>query len=90
MSGGFVVRLARTGRDIAVPAGQSILQALEEAGLTPAHSCRSGTCGSCETTVLEGAPLHRDGVLTEAERLAGRTMMICRSRSRSPLLVLDL
>jgi ferredoxin len=84
------VRLARSGREIEVAAGHSILDALEQAGLSPAHSCRSGTCGACETTVLEGTPLHRDGVLTEAERKAGRSMMICCSRAKGALLVLDL
>lgn len=88
--GGFVVRLARSGRECPVPKGRSILEALEAAGLTPAHSCRSGVCGACETRVLEGRPAHRDSILSEAERQAGRTMMICCSGARDALLVLDL
>jgi ferredoxin len=62
----------------------------EEAGLVILSSCREGTCGTCETEVIEGVPDHRDSVLTEPEREAGELMMICVSRSRSPRLVLDL
>jgi ferredoxin len=53
-------------------------------------SCREGTCGTCETTVLDGVPEHRDSLLTEEEQAAGDTMLICVSRSRTPRLVLEL
>jgi ferredoxin len=49
-----------------------------------------GTCGTCETAVLEGAPDHRDSVLDEEARDAGDTMMICVSRAATRRLVLDL
>ncbi|ANN78026.1 PDR/VanB family oxidoreductase [Bordetella flabilis] len=88
--GGFNVRLARSGRSVRVPPGHSILQALLDAGEAPAHSCQQGVCGSCETAVLAGRPEHRDQVLSEAERAAGKTMMICCSGSLDAELVLDL
>ena len=53
-------------------------------------SCRKGTCGTCETPVLEGEVEHRDSVLTPDEQAAGDTMMICVSRAAGPRLVLDL
>lgn len=86
----FEVVLARSGRTIAVPAGTSILAALEDAGLTVLSSCQEGTCGTCETGVLGGEPDHRDSVLTRAEQDASQVMMICVSRARTPQLVLDL
>ncbi|WP_433046028.1 PDR/VanB family oxidoreductase [Dactylosporangium sp. CS-033363] len=86
----FVVRLDYTGIDVTVGAGQSIVQAVEAAGVEVVTSCREGTCGTCETSVLDGLPLHRDSVLTDEERAAGDTMMICCGRSLTPLLVLDL
>lgn len=89
-AGPCTVRLAASGRTIDVPTDQSILDALESAGIAPIASCREGTCASCETTVLEGEVLHRDSVLTAAERSTGRTMMVCVSRARSKVLVLDL
>jgi vanillate O-demethylase ferredoxin subunit len=90
LEGGFIVRLARSGRSVRVPPGHSILQALLDAGVAPAHSCQQGVCGSCETAVLAGRPEHRDQVLSEAERASGKSMMICCSGSLDAELVLDL
>jgi ferredoxin len=53
-------------------------------------SCREGTCGTCETVVLEGTPDHRDSLLTEDERAEGGIMMICVSRALGDRLVLEL
>ncbi|WP_344404493.1 PDR/VanB family oxidoreductase [Dactylosporangium fulvum] len=86
----FEVELDRTGITVTVGAGQTIVDALEQAGVDVVTSCREGTCGTCETYVLEGVPDHRDRVLTPSERESNESMMICCSRSRTPLLVLDL
>ncbi|GAB3005002.1 PDR/VanB family oxidoreductase [Saccharothrix stipae] len=86
----FEVELARSGRTLVVPEEKSILHAVEEAGITVLSSCQEGTCGTCETGVLEGVPDHRDSVLNAEERAACDVMMICVSRSRGPRLVLDL
>jgi ferredoxin-NADP reductase len=86
----FEVELTLSGRTVTVPAGTAILEALEDAGVPVLSSCREGTCGTCETAVLSGEPDHRDSLLTEAERAAGDTMMICVSRARTDRLVLEL
>ena len=86
----FEVELARTGAVLRVPAGQSVLEVVERAGVAVLSSCQEGTCGTCETTVLAGTPDHRDSVLTDQERAVGDAMMICVSRSLSSRLVLDL
>ncbi|MBC7269244.1 MAG: oxidoreductase [Streptomyces sp.] len=88
--GEFEVVLVRTGRTVGVPAGVSVLEAVRAAGVEVLYSCAEGTCGTCETDVVEGVPDHRDSVLTGAERAAGDTMMICVSRCRGRRLVLDL
>lgn len=88
--GQFEVRAERSGVDVVVGDGESILDRLEQAGLELPFSCREGICGSCETPVLDGTPLHRDHVLSDDERTAGRTMLICVSRAKSRRLVLDL
>ncbi len=49
-----------------------------------------GICGTCEAAVVEGAPDHRDSVLTAEERACNDAMMLCVSRSLSERLVLDL
>ena len=90
VEGGFKVVLAKSGRELTVPPGKTILEALCDAGLEIPHSCTEGICGTCETKVLEGVPDHRDRILTESERAANKTMFICCSGSRSAKLVLDL
>ena len=66
------------------------LEVVEEAGALVLSSCREGTCGTCETPVLEGVVDHRDSVLTPAEQAANTAMMICVSRAACPRLVLEL
>jgi ferredoxin len=83
------VVLRRSGKTLTVPADKSILEALEEAGVLVAWSCREGICGTCETAVLDGTPDHRDEVLSEDERESGEIMMICVSRALSESLTLD-
>jgi len=86
----YECQLARSQKLLLVPAGKSLLDALLEAGVDVDHSCREGVCGSCETSVLDGVPDHRDGVLTKAERESGATMMVCVSGCKGRRLVLDL
>ncbi|MEU1195272.1 PDR/VanB family oxidoreductase [Streptomyces sp. NPDC005813] len=86
----FEVVLGRSGRTLVVAPDVSVLDTVRAAGVEVLYSCAEGTCGTCETDVLEGVPDHRDSVLTEAEREAGETMLICVSRCRGKRLVLDL
>jgi len=86
----FEVVLASSGRVLAIPPDKSILDVLIEAGVDPMFDCRRGDCGICQTGVLEGTPDHRDFILSDAERAAGKLMQICVSRARTPRLVLDL
>jgi cytochrome P450/ferredoxin-NADP reductase len=86
----FTVELARTGVRLEVPPERTVLDVVERAGATVLSSCAEGTCGTCETRVLDGDVDHRDSVLDDAERAAGDCMMICVSRARSARLVLDL
>lgn len=86
----FVVTLARTGGSVTVDPNESILDALDRNGVKLLSSCKEGTCGTCETTVLDGVPDHRDSLLSEIERDCGDCMFVCVSRSISDQLVLDL
>ncbi|MGW0816298.1 PDR/VanB family oxidoreductase [Streptomyces viridiviolaceus] len=86
----FEVELARSGRTVTVAPDVSVLDAVRAAGVEVLYSCTEGTCGTCETDVVEGTPDHRDSVLTDEERAAGETMLICVSRCRGKRLVLDL
>jgi ferredoxin-NADP reductase len=86
----FDVELARTGTTVTVPPGTSVLEAVGAAGVEVLSSCRQGTCGTCETTVLAGRPDHRDSILDDDERAAGACMYVCVSGSLDDRLVLDL
>jgi tetrachlorobenzoquinone reductase len=87
---GFSVRLARSNRTIDVQPGQTIAAALRNAGIDISTSCEQGVCGACETRVLEGVPDHLDLILTDDEKVANKSMMICCSGCLGDLLLLDL
>lgn len=86
----IVVELKRTGRTVQVAEDQSILDAVQAAGVDAPAACRTGTCGTCAVKVLEGQPVHRDSVLTEEERTSGRKMCICVSRAQGDHLRIDM
>lgn len=86
----FEVELRRSGRVLTVPANRSILAVLRDAGIPAQSGCEEGVCGVCETSVVEGQPDHRDRILSDEEKAAGKTMLICVSRARGERLVLDI
>jgi ferredoxin len=88
--GRLEVVCAAAALTLVVPPGSSILAAVRRAGLEVPDACADGSCGACETRILDGEPDHRDDVLTVEERACGETMMICVSRARTRSLVLDL
>jgi tetrachlorobenzoquinone reductase len=90
MDEAFELRLGRSGRTVTIPAGETILETLIEEGIDVAYSCMAGNCGTCQTRVLDGIPDHRDSFLNDEERDSHQVMMICCSRSKTPVLVLDL
>lgn len=86
----FDIELASSGQSIHVAADETIIDALQRAGLDVDFSCREGTCGTCETGVLGGVPQHRDVVLSAEEKAANDCMMICVGRCIEGPLLLDL
>lgn len=86
----FTVNLVRTGTTLDVPAGVSLLEALEKAGKRIPSMCRKGVCGECSLSVLRGAPEHRDLYLSDEEKAANMTVMCCVSRALDQELELDL
>jgi len=90
LSGDFEVELTLSGMTLTVPPEKSILDVVEDAGVAVLSSCQEGTCGTCETPVLEGEVDHRDSLLTPEEQAANDTMFICVSRAACPKLVLEL
>lgn len=86
----FEVVCEASGITVTVPADSTILAEVRKAGIEVLSSCTEGTCGTCETDIIEGTPDHRDSVLTPEDRKTGESMMICVSRCIGKRLVLDL
>jgi len=81
----------RNGKFFPIVAGQSILDAAEAAGLALEHSCRSGRCGSCRTTVTAGrtVALRAEEGLTPDEARAGTVLSCARGAQTDLQLDLD-
>jgi reductive dehalogenase len=75
----FTLRLARSGRDITVPADRSATDALAAAGVHVDVKCSDGLCGVCKCGLVEGAVDHRDYVLSTAQRQSA--IILCQSRA---------
>jgi ferredoxin-NADP reductase len=86
----FEVELKSTGQVVTVAASQTIIQALERAGLDVLYDCQRGDCGICQCGVISGTPDHRDVILSDDEKASNKVMQICVSRAKSERLVLDL
>lgn len=78
----FIIELELSGKKVRVGHHESMLEAIENAGVDAPYLCRGGACGQCETavTACEGKLLHNDVYLTEEEKASGRKVMICVSR----------
>lgn len=57
------------------PASGSLLELAESRGLNPPFSCRSGTCGSCRTKIVEGAVTYH--AVPSAEIGQGEALVCC-------------
>lgn len=86
----FEIDLSLSKIQLTVPANKSILDVVEEAGITPPYSCREGTCGTCETLITAGQADHRDSLLSKEEQESNESMMICVSRACGTTLGLEL
>lgn len=83
----FEVELKDSELSVSVSADQTLLQALQAAGVDVPSDCEEGLCGTCEVAVIAGDVDHRDKVLSAAERAAGGRMMACCSRARGKLVL---
>ena len=89
----FVLRLARSGRTIDVPAGRSATDRLAELGIRIDTKCSDGLCGVCATrydAAASGAVEHRDVVLSRREREHKVILCCSRTRDAGAELVVDL
>ena len=87
----FEVKLAVSNKVIQVGEQESLLEAIERAGVDAPYLCRGGACGMCETRVIDyaGNFIHRDHWLEDEEHSSGEKIMPCVSRFEGKTLVLD-
>jgi ferredoxin-NADP reductase len=87
----FEVRLCQSEKTITVGENESLLEAIERAGVEAPFLCRGGSCGQCETDVIrsDGEFVHRDHWLTDDEHASGKKIMPCVSRFVGKSLELD-
>jgi ferredoxin-NADP reductase/ferredoxin len=81
----FVLRFARSGLTLQVPAHRSATDVLNEAGIAVDLKCSDGLCGVCAApydATASGPIEHRDFVLSAQERAA--KVILCCSRAREP------
>lgn len=81
------VHLQRSGRDVEVSTGASLLEALEAQGLNPPSGCRMGICNTCSCQRLSGTT--HDMKTGEAESETDHAVRLCISRAATDL-TLDL
>jgi len=84
----FVIDAVESGISVNVDQDQTLLEALEAAGLDPLYDCRRGECGVCALEVLEGEVDHRDFIMSEKEAACSARIYPCVSRAKSQRLKL--
>jgi vanillate O-demethylase ferredoxin subunit len=85
----FRVRLPQLNREIVVPENQSMLDALENAGIGVISDCRRGECGVCAINIVgvEGQVDHRDVFFSEQQKQANTKICACVSRAIGTIIV---
>lgn len=81
------VSLTKSGRRFSAAVDQSLLDAAIAAGLALAHSCRSGNCGACRATLLQGEVAYPYGppLGLSADDVAAGKVLLCQAHARSDL-----
>lgn len=89
-NGSFDVEIQSTGQILKVGPDETILNVLQQHGISVEFGCSEGLCGSCIVDVISGDVDHRDGVLSPEEQDTNEFMCVCVSRAMSEKLVLKL
>ncbi len=75
----FTLKLARSGRELQVPADRSATDVLLENGIAVDVKCSDGICGVCKCGLVSGEVEHRDFVLSNRQRETA--VILCQSRA---------
>ncbi len=85
----FTATIKSSGRQFPVAADEPVLEAAQRAGIALPYSCRSGVCGSCKATLLQGqcAYTHNPPVALTASDKAHHAVLLCQATATSDLLL---
>ena len=75
------------GKSAEIASTQSLLEALEGAGVPIVGACRSGVCGSCRCRIVDGQVESTSSATLSAEEISSGVVLACSSRARSDLVV---
>ncbi|MCJ8307776.1 MAG: 4Fe-4S dicluster domain-containing protein [Hyphomicrobiales bacterium] len=78
----FTIKLAKSGKEIHVPADRIPTDVLAENGVHVDVKCSDGICGVCKCGLISGEVEHRDFVLSNAQRQ--NSVILCQSRAAKP------
>ncbi len=86
----FTLKLAKSGRELIVPADKSATEVLAENGVKVDVKCSDGICGICKCGLISGEVEHRDFVLSNKQRTDN--IILCQSRAADEggVVVIDL
>ncbi len=78
----FAVRVPEKNTEVTVGKNQTIVEALEAAGLDVMADCRKGECGLCEARIIRhsGTIDHRDVFYSAEQKAEGEKIACCVSR----------
>jgi ferredoxin-NADP reductase len=87
----FKVNIPRLNLVVDVPQNQTMLDALEHAGVAMISDCRRGECGLCALHILEvdGIVDHRDVFFSDEEKAANAKLCTCVSRVAGGSITID-
>jgi CDP-4-dehydro-6-deoxyglucose reductase, E3 len=83
------VTIQSSGHTFTVNDGETVLAAALREGIVIAYGCRSGVCGTCKGSLIDGAidyGTYQEHAMSEAERRAGKALF-CQARPRSDLTI---
>lgn len=86
----FKLKLSSTGKIIEVPACQTAVEALEQAGIYVPTKCTDGLCGVCAVEYNGAEVEHRDFVLSKSERETKMTLCCSRSTKTDEIIQINL
>ena len=83
----FTVELRRSGRTVTCDAATSVLDAAYRDGVDLPSSCGEGVCGTCKTTLLEGAVDMQHGGGIRPREIARQQILLCCSKPLEDLVI---